>query len=195
MLEAVATPGHTSNHLCFAWPERGTLFSGDHVMGWATSIVIPPDGDMGDYMASLDKLLGRDDRLYLPTHGPAVADPKARVRELIAHRRAREAAILAQLGAGPESAVGLVAAIYTDTDPSLHPAARLSVLAHLLDLEKRGMVVRDGRGVADGDLPSYLIPATQPVLRAERSDPREHRALDCFVAPLLAMTGGEGRIG
>ncbi len=144
MLEAVATPGHTSNHLCFALRESGALFSGDHVMAWSTSIVAPPDGDMGDYLASLDKLLARDDRIYFPTHGPAVEEPHAHVRRLIAHRRNREAQVLAQLDAGPVRVETIVAAIYRDVDPGLHPAAALSVLAHLLDLERRGLAGRDG---------------------------------------------------
>ncbi|HEX9953791.1 MAG TPA: MBL fold metallo-hydrolase [Allosphingosinicella sp.] len=143
-LEAVATPGHTSNHLCFALPEAGALFSGDHVMGWSTSIVAPPDGDMGAYMRSLDKLLGRDDRIYYPTHGPEIAAPHAHVRRLIAHRQAREAQVLAQLDTGPARIEAMVSAMYQDVDPRLHPAAALSVLAHLIDLERRGEAVREG---------------------------------------------------
>ena len=143
-LEAVATPGHTSNHLCFALPETGALFSGDHVMGWSTSIVATPDGDMGAYMRSLDKLLTRDDRVYYPTHGPEIADPHAHVRRLIAHRQAREAQVLARLDAGSARVEAMVPAMYQDVDPRLHPAAALSVLAHLTDLEQRGEAARDG---------------------------------------------------
>jgi glyoxylase-like metal-dependent hydrolase (beta-lactamase superfamily II) len=143
-LEAVATPGHTSNHLCFALAGAGVLFSGDHVMGWSTSIVMPPDGDMGAYMASLDKLLRREDRIYYPTHGPAVTDPHGRVRALIEHRRMREAQVLAALAAGHRTPAAMARAIYTDVDPSLHPAAELSVLAHLIDLAAQGKAVRDG---------------------------------------------------
>jgi glyoxylase-like metal-dependent hydrolase (beta-lactamase superfamily II) len=143
-LEAVATPGHTSNHLCFALRETGALFSGDHVMGWSTSIVSPPDGDMGDYMRSLDKLLRRDDRLYFPTHGPAIEAPHAHVRRLIEHRRAREAQVLAQLETGEARIETMVPALYRDTDPGLYPAAARSVLAHLIDLERRGLVRRGG---------------------------------------------------
>lgn len=143
-LEAVATPGHTSNHLCFALKEQKALFSGDHVMGWSTTIVSPPDGDMAAYMASLDKLLARADAVYYPTHGPAITDPKGHVRALIAHRRGREAQILAQLEAGQGDIAAMVPALYTDTDPQLFPAAARSVLAHLIDLEGRGRVRRDG---------------------------------------------------
>ena len=143
-LTAVATPGHTSNHLCFAHAETGLLFTGDHIMGWSTTIVSPPDGDMAAYMASLDRLLARDDTAYLPAHGAPVADPRARVRELIAHRRAREAAILAEVEAGRGTIAAMVPFIYRDVDPRLHPAAGRSVLAHLIDLEARGKVRRDG---------------------------------------------------
>ena len=144
-LEAVATPGHTSNHLCFAFPQAQALFSGDHVMGWSTSIVAPPDGDMGAYMASLKKLLPRNERVYYPAHGPEIADPQAHVRRLIAHRQAREGQVLAQLNAGEARIEAMVEGMYRDVDPRLHPAAALSVLAHLLDLEKRGEVVRQGQ--------------------------------------------------
>jgi len=143
-LEAVATPGHTSNHLCFAWLEEAALFTGDHVMGWSTSIVSPPDGDMAAYMASLELLLARDDRVHYPTHGPAIQAPREHVQRLIDHRRMRERRILEQVGAGEETIPSMVAVIYTDTDPALHPAAERSVLAHLIDLERRGRVVLQG---------------------------------------------------
>jgi glyoxylase-like metal-dependent hydrolase (beta-lactamase superfamily II) len=143
-IAAVATPGHTSNHLCFAFQEAEALFTGDHVMGWSTTIVSPPDGDMAQYMRSLELLLGRDDRIYYPTHGPAIPDPKAHVRALIGHRQMREAQILAQLEAGEGSIANMVGALYTDTDPALYPAAERSVLAHLLDLEQRGWVASAG---------------------------------------------------
>src|SRR5271169_532465 len=101
VFEAVHTPGHTSNHLCFALPDSGILFSGDHVMGWSTSVIAPPDGDMSAYLASLAKLLGRrQDKVYWPTHGPAIEEPMRHVRAFIAHRRAREAGILGCLSAG-----------------------------------------------------------------------------------------------
>ncbi|MEA3051320.1 MAG: hypothetical protein QOG72_223 [Sphingomonadales bacterium] len=139
-LQAVATPGHTSNHLCLALPEEGALFTGDHVMGWSTTVVAPPDGDMADYMASLDKLLARDDLLYYPAHGPAVADPRAHVRRLIEHRRMRERQILGQLERGEGRIPAIVAELYADIDPRLFPAAGRSVLAHLVDLERRDLV-------------------------------------------------------
>jgi glyoxylase-like metal-dependent hydrolase (beta-lactamase superfamily II) len=143
-LEAVATPGHTSNHLCFALPEARALFSGDHVMGWSTSIVAPPDGDMAAYMRSLDKLAARADRSYFPTHGPAIANPPAHLQRLLAHRRGRESQLLAHLEAGPARIGEMVQHMYRDVDPGLHPAAALSVLAHLLDLQSRGRVCEDG---------------------------------------------------
>ena len=143
-LEAVATPGHTSNHLCFALPQSRALFSGDHVMGWSTSIVSPPDGDMGAYVASLEKLLGRDDAIYYPAHGPAVDEPRKLVRGLILHRMQREAGILAELKAGKADIPSIVASLYRAVDPRLHPAAARSVLAHLIDLEARGLVVGEG---------------------------------------------------
>ncbi|HEX6374130.1 MAG TPA: MBL fold metallo-hydrolase [Allosphingosinicella sp.] len=143
-LEAVATPGHTSNHLCFALDSAGALFTGDHVMGWSTSVVAPPDGDMADYMASLERLLGRDDRIYYPAHGPAVTDPHVHVGRLIEHRRMRERQILSHVERGEGRIPAMVAAIYTDIDPRLFPAAGRSVLAHLVDLERRRLVRAQG---------------------------------------------------
>ena len=142
-LTAVATPGHTSNHLCFAW--RGALFTGDHVMGWSTTVVVPPDGDMGEYMASLHKLRAREDRIYYPAHGPAVVKPQQLVRGMIGHRMQRERQILTRLGAGDRTVSEIVAAAYPGLDPRLIPAAGGSVTAHLMDLERRGVVVR-GKG-------------------------------------------------
>src|SRR5665213_3015864 len=142
--EAVHTPGHTSNHLCFALPDSGILFSGDHVMGWSTSVIAPPDGDMAAYMASLDKLLGRGDAVYWPTHGPAITEPKAHVRAFIAHRREREAGILACLRDGVGRIDAMVERLYVGLDPNLKRAAGRSVLAHLVDLVGRGIVVGDG---------------------------------------------------
>jgi glyoxylase-like metal-dependent hydrolase (beta-lactamase superfamily II) len=142
-LEAVATPGHTSNHLCFALAGTGTLFSGDHVMGWSTSIVSPPDGDMGAYVASLEKLLERSDTRYLPAHGDPVEAPHKLVRGMILHRRQREAQVVAQLRAGNGGVADMVSAMYRGVDPRLHPAAARSVLAHLIDLERRGIAERD----------------------------------------------------
>jgi len=140
-LTAVATPGHTSNHLCFALAASGALFSGDHVMGWSTSIVSPPDGDMGDYMASLDKLLGRDDRIYYPGHGAAVENPRRLVRGMMGHRKSREGAILRLLRDGEGDVAAMVRVMYSGLDSRMHPAAARSVLAHLIDLRKRGIVV------------------------------------------------------
>jgi glyoxylase-like metal-dependent hydrolase (beta-lactamase superfamily II) len=143
-ISAVATPGHTSNHLCFALREGGILFTGDHVMGWSTTVVAPPDGDMADYMASLDRLLARRDRVYYPAHGPPVDDPHGHVRALIAHRREREAQVLARLEAGEGRIPAIVADLYAEVDPRLHPAAGRSVLAHLIDLERRGLAREEG---------------------------------------------------
>ena len=139
---AIATPGHTSNHLCYAY--RGALFSGDHVMGWSTTVVVPPDGDMAAYMASLDKLRNRDDRVYYPAHGPAVTNPQQYVRHLVGHRMQRERQILNLVREQPRSIPDIVANAYPGLDPRLTTAAGGSVFAHLLDLERRGLVERDG---------------------------------------------------
>lgn len=141
-LQAVATPGHTSNHLCYALLESGALFTGDHVMKWSTSVVSPPDGDMAAYMASLQKLYDRDDKVYYPAHGPAATNPKQLVRGMIGHRRMRERQILTLLGAAPHSIPAMVTAMYKGLDPRLSGAAGRSVLAHLIDLEQRGRAVR-----------------------------------------------------
>jgi glyoxylase-like metal-dependent hydrolase (beta-lactamase superfamily II) len=143
-LEAVATPGHTSNHLCLALPEEAALFTGDHVMGWSTTVVAPPDGDMADYMASLDRLLVRDDRVYYPAHGPAVEDPRAHVRRLIEHRLMRERQILDHVERGEGRIPAMVAQMYSEIDPRLFPAAGRSVLAHLVDLQRQGLVRQQG---------------------------------------------------
>lgn len=143
VLECMATPGHTGNHLSFALAADNALFSGDHVMAWSTSVIIPPDGGMSDYMASLEKLQHRRETIYWPGHGAPVREPQAYVAALIRHRRGREASILAELSGGGASIAKLVAAIYQGLDPMLHAAARLSVLAHLEDLEKRGLVLRE----------------------------------------------------
>jgi hydroxyacylglutathione hydrolase len=133
---ALWTPGHLGNHLCFLW--RGVAFSGDHVMGWSSSIVSPPDGNMAAYMASLDRLAAAAPRELLPGHGPSIADPAARIAELSAHRRSREAAILAALSRTPADVGTLTRAVYLDTPPSLLRAAERNVLAHLIDLCARG---------------------------------------------------------
>ncbi len=139
-LEAVATPGHTANHLAFSLPEAGILLSGDHVMAWSTTVVAPPDGAMGDYMASLERLLARDDRLYLPAHGGPVRDPARYLRGLRGHRKMRERAIMERLHKGDRSIAGIVENIYRDIDPKLHGAAALSVFAHLEELVAQGLV-------------------------------------------------------
>ncbi|MDR3463648.1 MAG: MBL fold metallo-hydrolase [Beijerinckiaceae bacterium] len=143
-LEAVATPGHTMNHLAFALPEENTLFSGDHVMAWSTSVIVPPSGSMGAYLESLEKLRGRAETIYWPGHGGPVDDPQRFLRGLLQHRRQREAAILARLRAGDDAAETITAVLYAGLDPRLLRAASLSVLAHLEDLAERGEVVVTG---------------------------------------------------
>jgi glyoxylase-like metal-dependent hydrolase (beta-lactamase superfamily II) len=143
-IEAVATPGHTSNHLCYSLVESGALFTGDHVMAWSTSVVSPPDGDMAAYMASLDKLYAREDTVYYPAHGPAVTKPRQLVRGMLGHRRQREAQILRLLGQGPHAIPDMVTAMYKGLDPRLTGAAGRSVLAHLIDLRHRERVASDG---------------------------------------------------
>lgn len=145
-LEAIFTPGHMSNHMCFALREERVLFSGDHVMAWATSVVAPPDGHMGDYMASLRKLVGRDDALYLPGHGPGKSEPQSLLRGYISHRRMREAAILNRVREGDRTVPDIVRAVYAGLDPKLHGAAGLSAKAHLDHLIEQGRV-RQGDGV------------------------------------------------
>ena len=137
-LEALFTPGHMSNHMCFALKEERALFAGDHVMAWATSVIAPPDGDMGQYFASLRKLLDRDDQVYHPGHGPSKRDPLPLVRGYLAHRRMREEAIRARVAQGARSVGEIVISIYADVDPSLHGAAALSTTAHLDHLVQQG---------------------------------------------------------
>ncbi|MEO5867137.1 MAG: MBL fold metallo-hydrolase, partial [Sphingomonas sp.] len=138
-LTALATPGHTSNHLAFALPETNALFTGDHVMGWSTTIVSPPDGDMAAYMTSLDKLMQRDDRIYYPAHGDPVEKPRRLVRGLLGHRKQREGQILRLLAAGASDVPAMVGKMYVGLDPRLLVAAERSVLAHLIDLRDRGL--------------------------------------------------------
>ncbi|MBX3529225.1 MAG: MBL fold metallo-hydrolase [Rhizobiaceae bacterium] len=149
-LSAVHTPGHAANHAVFALDGTGVAFSGDHVMAWSTSIVAPPGGAMSDYMASLDKLIERGDRRLLPGHGGPVEDPAAFMRGLRTHRKMRERAIVERLRAGDRTIAEIVRAIYRDTDPRLHAAAGLSVLAHLEDLVARAVVAADGEVAIDG---------------------------------------------
>jgi len=143
-LTAILTPGHTANHAVFALDNKGIVFSADHVMAWSTTIVAPPDGSMTDYMASLERLLARDDRIFFPGHGGPVKDPSSFIRALRTHRRMRERAILQRIKAGDRSIPDMVKVIYRDTDRRLHGAAALSVLAHLEDLVERGEVLTDG---------------------------------------------------
>ncbi|AZG76367.1 MBL fold metallo-hydrolase [Methylocystis rosea] len=139
-LVALATPGHTANHLCFALAKEQALFTGDHVMAWATTVIAPPDGSMGAYMASLERLRGRGDRIYWPGHGEPVHDPQRFLRALLHHRRAREAAILQRLELGDETIAEIVAHIYEGVDKRLHVAAAMTALAHLEDLISRDLV-------------------------------------------------------
>ncbi len=155
--ECVHTPGHTSNHVCYALREDRTLFSGDHVMGWSTSVVSPPDGDMGDYLRSLELLLGRDDARYWPTHGPSIEDPKPFVRAFIAHRREREEQILACLRDGVGRIEDMVPRMYAGLAPALLPAAARSVFAAVRYLAETGRAA-----TADGGEPAldsdYRLP-------------------------------------
>ena len=149
-LEGVATPGHTANHMAFALKGTDILFSGDHVMGWSTTIVAPPDGAMTDYMASLDKLARRPEQVYLPGHGGAVPEATRFVAGLTLHRKAREASILHRLGKGETDIATIVRAVYIGLDPRLTKAAGFSVLAHMEDLVARGVVATDGAPSING---------------------------------------------
>lgn len=143
-VEAVHTPGHLSNHLCFALAGEGALFTGDHIMGWATTVVAPPDGDMNAYLKSLDALLARDDGIYFPTHGAPVKKPRRFVRAVRTHRLMRDAQIIEQLKKGETRIRPIVEAMYADVDKRLHKAAALNVLAHLIRLVQNGTVQSDG---------------------------------------------------
>ena len=143
--EAVHTPGHTSNHICFALRDENILFTGDHVMGWSTSVIAPPDGNMADYLASLKKLLDRDDKVYWPTHGPAITKPQPFVRAFLVHRSMREQQIKRCIGDGATTIEDLVKVIYASVDPRLHLAASRTVLAHLINM------VGDGRVACEGE--------------------------------------------
>ena len=143
-IECVFTPGHTSNHMCYALKEDKALFTGDHVMGWSTTVVAPPDGDMADYRASLKKLLARDDRILWPTHGGPIHDPGPFLQAYLDHRAEREEQILACLRANVQRIPDIVARLYVDVDRRLHPAAARSVLAHLIELENERFVTREG---------------------------------------------------
>ena len=147
-LLAVATPGHTSNHLCVALPEERALFTGDHIMGWSTTVVSPPDGDMGQYMQSLQKVADRRDAILYPTHGGPITDPTPFLDAYAEHRRERERQILDQLVTGPKSIRDMVTVLYADIDKKLHKPARRSVWSHLIQLHRRGRV-----STVDGDIP------------------------------------------
>jgi len=143
-LDVLHTPGHLSNHICFGLREEKALFTGDHVMGWSTSVVSQPDGDMGDYITSLEKLLDRDDEIYYPTHGAPIENPKPYVKSLIAHRRAREKQIMEAIEAGALTIPQMVSAIYSDIPSYLHPAAASSVLSHLIHMIEKGQITCEG---------------------------------------------------
>jgi glyoxylase-like metal-dependent hydrolase (beta-lactamase superfamily II) len=156
VLTALHTPGHCSNHLCFALADGKTLFTGDHVMGWATSVIIPPDGDMEAYMKNLRRLLARDDARYLPTHGPAIEDPKPLVAAYVKHREEREQQIAACLAQGIRKIPEMVASMYKDVPAYLHPAAARSVFAHLLHMVESGRAKTAGDPKLDSE---YLAPS------------------------------------
>ncbi|MBE0414092.1 MBL fold metallo-hydrolase [Yoonia sp.] len=140
-LTAVHTPGHIGNHLCFRWGQA--IFTGDHVMGWASSLVSPPDGDLGDFMRSCSKLRALDARVFYPGHGAPVSNPHARLDWLIAHRTDREKQIIAALSAHPQDLMRLTLGVYVDTPAALLGAAARNVFAHLIELHQRGQVHAD----------------------------------------------------
>lgn len=142
-LEAIHTPGHTSNHLCYSLKEEKILFSGDHVMGWSTTVIVPPDGDMEDYIQSLEKLLRRDDKNYLPTHGKMIENPKELVKKYITHRSSREDQIIKTIKSGNNKIIDIVKVIYVDVDKRLYPAASMSTLAHLTRMINKRQIKTD----------------------------------------------------
>jgi glyoxylase-like metal-dependent hydrolase (beta-lactamase superfamily II) len=142
-LDCVATPGHTANHICYGLKQEDALFSGDHVMGWSTSVIAPPDGNMGDYLDSLDKLKTRKDRIFYPTHGAPIADPSQWLDQLIAHRRFREDLILAALARGPHTVPELAEKLYPVLEPVLRPAAAQQIAAHLQHLQSRNLAAQE----------------------------------------------------
>jgi glyoxylase-like metal-dependent hydrolase (beta-lactamase superfamily II) len=144
-LRALTTPGHTANHICFALEEEHALFTGDHVMGWSTTVITPPDGDMTQYYSSLGKVMAGDFRTLWPTHGPPVTDPEPFLKAYLNHRLRREEAILTVLSRGPSTIDAIVSEVYVGLDARLKNAAASSVLAHLLHLVRKGEVVSDGR--------------------------------------------------
>ncbi|MDP3853712.1 MBL fold metallo-hydrolase [Phenylobacterium sp.] len=150
-LEAIATPGHTSNHICFALIEENALFSGDHIMGWSTTVITPPDGDMTDYMDSLELVKARGFSTLWPTHGPPVTEVTPFIEAYIAHRRAREAQVLDAVAQGHGRIKDMVPVLYAAVDKRLWPAASRSVLGHMIDLVRRGLVTTDGEAGLDSD--------------------------------------------
>lgn len=150
-MEAIPTPGHTSNHICYALKEENAIFSGDHIMGWSTTVITPPDGDMADYMRSLDVIRARNFTTLWPTHGPPVREVNPFIDAYIAHRRNREAQIEKALANGPSRINDMVPVLYADVDPRLYPAAARSVLAHMIDLTRRGRVATNGEPAADSE--------------------------------------------
>jgi glyoxylase-like metal-dependent hydrolase (beta-lactamase superfamily II) len=150
-IEAIATPGHTSNHICYALAQENALFSGDHIMGWSTTVITPPDGDMGDYLASLEKIRARKFATLWPTHGPPVREVTPFIDAYIAHRHEREAQILGELRGGETRIAAMVPRIYAAVDPRLHPAAARSVLAATIQLVRTGRVVCDGEPTLESE--------------------------------------------
>lgn len=148
-MEAIPTPGHTSNHICFALKEENALFSGDHIMGWSTTVITPPDGDMTDYLASLDAVRARKFDVLWPTHGAPIREVDSFIAAYIAHRHERVDQILTALKAGPAKIRDLVPRLYADVDARLHPAAARSMLAAIIHLEREGRIVADGAGGPD----------------------------------------------
>jgi len=150
-LEAIHTPGHTSNHICYALREENALFSGDHIMGWSTTVITPPDGDMGDYLRSLELIKTRGFSTVWPTHGPPIREVEPFIEAYIDHRRDRERQILDRLAAGETRIKVMVPTIYAGVDPRLHAPAAHSVLAHMIELVKSGRVVTEGTPGLESD--------------------------------------------
>ena len=146
-IEAIHTPGHTSNHICYALLDENILFSGDHVMGWSTTVIVPPDGNMDDYLSSLEKLLSRNEDRFFPTHGPIIDNPKKLVTNYISHRLDRERQIIEAIKRGNNKISDMVKLIYKDVDQSLHPAAAMSTLAHLKRMESNQEITVQGKGL------------------------------------------------
>ncbi|HEY1929149.1 MAG TPA: MBL fold metallo-hydrolase [Caulobacteraceae bacterium] len=150
-LEAIPTPGHTSNHICYALAEEDALFSGDHIMGWSTTVITPPDGDMGDYLRSLELIRERDFSVLWPTHGPPVTEVRPFLDAYIEHRKDRERQILARLAAGDTRIKAMVPVLYSAVDQRLWPAAAHSVMAHMLELVRTGRVATEGEPTLDSE--------------------------------------------